>query len=78
MRLYCASKAFVDYQIGLRPRWSNASTALGSSWQEYSPVFFILEPEGNRHDCHNVHRLELTQALIILMIFATYNPHSLL
>ncbi|KIN05257.1 hypothetical protein OIDMADRAFT_115738 [Oidiodendron maius Zn] len=78
LRLYCASKAFVDYQIGLRPRWSIASTALGNSGQEYSPVSSILEPEGNQHDCHNAHRLELTQALIILMIFATYNPHSLL
>ncbi|KAH8702515.1 hypothetical protein BGW36DRAFT_405285 [Talaromyces proteolyticus] len=78
LNLYRASKALIDHQIETRYHCSSAFTPLHSSSQDNLSQDPATQYENSRDEGPENQVTELTQALVLLMIFATYNHHSLL
>lgn len=77
-RLYCASKALADYKFGLQHHCFGDFTPLNRQSQGHPPLCSVPESESHGRASQDSQHIELTQTMIILMIFATYNHHSLL
>lgn len=78
LRLYEASKALAGYKLRLQSYRSGTFTSLDQSSQIYSPITSTPDCGAASRDPPDSNLLELIQAMVILLAFATYNHHSLL